>query len=328
MHPPKRRKNAPNKGLVITCIALAALLLILVVVLLVVTLSGGKEDADSSPSSSLPSSAAVVSTPEPLPPVSLPESQPVVSLPASSVSISLSEPEPEPQPPPEFTAAPAVAVSGNVVTITYKTNVDSTVNAILTTSGENVGLVAFYDYYNRSKALDGAVDKKTTYNVGSGGKTETFVLPDLSRPYYLLLNGVENVTDVWQKSVTVVAVFDPATSATGFAKTPVLATGQPGTVAVSVETYGPCTVYAIVTQAGATAPTAQQVREGGAGYTGGTVFGGPYALIVPGDKTPYAATLGISTEGMSGGFTVWLVAQNSGVDGAPFSGVVSVQFTV
>lgn len=213
----KRRKNKIDGRLVLAGVALL-LLVVLAAVLLTQCIqnSDGQQSSASSAaggstpaasSSAAPSGGAPSLVAPSQPPVqsSLPQSQ------STSSSISISE-EKGPQPPPVFEQAPAVTVDGKKVSVTYKTNVSSTVNAILATSGEGVSVNTFYDYFNRGKTFDWAVAKKQTYMVGTEGKTETFELPDLKKDYYLLINAVENETDVWQATVLVVPVYQAQNS--------------------------------------------------------------------------------------------------------------------
>ena len=126
-----------------------------------------------------------------------------------------SEPEPKPEPEPDveeaqpeaavgFLEQPTVSVSGTSATVTYKTGTSSTVNAILTTSGEAVGVRAFYDYFSRGQALEGAVGKAQTFNVNDAGISQSFTLPESGKTYYLLVNVVDNATEQWQDTISVI----------------------------------------------------------------------------------------------------------------------------
>ncbi|NLW77833.1 MAG: hypothetical protein GXY32_00260 [Ruminococcaceae bacterium] len=247
-----------------------------------------------------------------------------VSEPDSSASVSS---EPEPQDPPEFSAAPAISVSGKTATITFKTDVDSTLNAIVSTSGEAIGTGAFYDYFRRDMALQGAVSKKQTYSVNSAGKSETYELPDLSKTYYLLVNAVENETDVWQPGVTVILLYSPSGQAPQLTQQPTSDSASSGSVAFTMQTGAPSNVYGLVTDSGAAAPTAKQVKDAGSGYTG-THYGQATAATNT-DKEPYSARVTFATSGLAAGnYVMWVTAQSTQNADAPLSEPVQYAFTV
>lgn len=223
----RRRKNYTTYILVGVAAALAA---VLCAVLLTQCLGGGGANGQSSggTTSSAPHSAADSGAGSlPASSVGPPDSSPGESTsPSESSSVagseseseSQSESEKQPQPPPVFVDGKVevkVDEDGKKVTVTYKTNVESTVNAILSTSGEGISTGTFYDHFNRGQKFDWAVGKRQTYTVTSAGKSETFELPDPTKTYYLYLNAVENETDVWQTGVTVLLLRegDPTASA-------------------------------------------------------------------------------------------------------------------
>lgn len=252
----------------------------------------------------------------------------VSSEPDSSASVSS---EPEPQPPPEFSAAPAVSVNGKTVTVTFKTDVESTINAIVSTSGEAIGTGAFYDYFRRDMALPGAVAKKQTYSVTEAGQTETYTLPDLSKTYYLLVNAVENQTDTWQNSVTVILLYKPSGQASSStpSSTPQLTSDSAasGSVAFTLQTQVPSNVYGLVTAANAAAPTAQQVKEAGTGYTG--TSHGNTTVATNSDKEPYGARIEFSTAALpAGSYVMWVTTQSTTSGDAPLSAPTQYAFTV
>lgn len=252
-----------------------------------------------------------------------------VEAPDSSVPV-VSEPEsePEPEPPPEFAAAASVTVSKKTATVTFKTDVESTINAIVATSGDAISTGTFYDYFNRNIAYAPAVAKKTTYTVTSEGRSESYELPDLTKAYYLLVNAVENKTGTWQKSVTVVLLYSPASNAPGITKGPsAAASAAEGTVAFEMQTGVPATVYTLVTAKSAEAPTAKQVKEAGSGY-GSESFGGS-TVATNSDKEPFNAQISVSMAGLAAGeYTVWAVAQSTLSSEAPLSEPVRFDFTV
>ncbi len=192
---------------------MAGVALVLVVVLAVVLLTqcmnaspqGASSESSSSSASHAsytpPSSAAVPSSQSALPPSSVPAPSSSSSEAASSSS------EPAPQPAPVFSHAPAATVSEQSVSVSYQTDVESTVNAILSTSGEGISVSQFYDYFNRNESFDWAVEKHTVYTVTQDGKTLSFELPDLDESYYLYINAVENESGTWQNSVTVIPLY-------------------------------------------------------------------------------------------------------------------------
>lgn len=106
-----------------------------------------------------------------------------------------------------FSEAPTVKVDGSTVSVVFKTTTNSTVNSVLVTSGSEISVSDFYNYYNRGAELSGAVEKKATYNVGPEGVSETYDLPDTSKSYWLLINTVDNASGTWQNTVTAVPVY-------------------------------------------------------------------------------------------------------------------------
>lgn len=267
-----------------------------------------------------------------------PSSAPEDSTDAQSVSeappqepASSEEPvstEPPPQPAPEFIeSTPAVAsISGKTVTVTFKTNVESAVNAIVATSGEGMKVSAFYDYFNRGTAYGPAVSKKATYMVTSSGKTETYELPDLNQPYYLLVNGVENMTGTWQSHVTVITLFDPYALAPYLTAGPARAADSGNNAVFALESNIPTTAYALVTATNATAPTADQVKAAGSGYTG-TTNGSTNAATAT--ASPFAAQLVIDrTTFAAGTYRMWIVLQGTHKADAPLSAPVYIDFTI
>ncbi len=210
----RRRKNNNYTTYIMVGVA-AVLLAVLLVVLLTQCGGGGSPDGGQSGSNSPPPAPPVAVSPSQSSPAAPPppnNTSPAGQDPAPSSSdsgsgSSDSDSEVLPQPPPAFVdgkVAVKLDEDGETATVTYKTNVESTVNAILATSGEGISTGQFYDYFNRARALDGAVSKTQTYMVTSGGKDVSFDLPDPTKTYYLYLNAVENQTGVWQTGVTVI----------------------------------------------------------------------------------------------------------------------------
>ena len=221
----RRRKNTTTYILIGVAVVLVG---VLCAVLLTQCVGGGDAGSQSGGSSaSAPPQSTPDSSPSSLPPASssLPDSSPSESVSLSETSSEIgsesetsSESIRQPQPPPVFVDGKVevtVDKDGKKVTVTYKTNVESTVNAILSTSGDGISTGTFYDYFNRGQKFDWAVGKRQTYTVTSAGKSETFELPDPTKTYYLYLNAVENETDVWQTGVTVLLLRegDPTASA-------------------------------------------------------------------------------------------------------------------
>jgi hypothetical protein len=251
-----------------------------------------------------------------------PPSLPAVSAPPQAETSSS---EPQPQPPPKFTdATPAVSkIEGLTVSVLFKTDVKSTVNCILSTSGSPVSTTQFYDYTRRNKPLDGAVSHTSVFMVDAGGKTGAFTLPNAAKAYYLLFNAAENATGSWQTGVTVLMIFDPVGTAAELSGPP---KQQPATAAEYVwlvETLRPTRVYIGVTAAGATAPAAADIKTGGGAFTGS------YSVDTAGDKAPYTATLSIPKGNLpAGSYIMWLVCKDLGDDNYPFGAVQKLEFTV
>lgn len=207
-------QSGPKRGLIILAIVAAGILLGVIISILLLGKLTGKSDSSSEASSS----AAVSSAPLVTPPVStVPASEPapVSQPPASSESVSSSQSQSEP----EKQAAPAVkdgfnvSLSGNTASVTFKTDVPSTVNAILVTSPEVLTISQFYDHFTRGVKYESAVSQKAIFKVDENGVTETFELPDLSKNYYLLINAVENETGTWQPNVTLIPLHTAGGSA-------------------------------------------------------------------------------------------------------------------
>lgn len=232
------------------------------------------------------------------------------------------------QPAPVFVEnTPSVAVSGRTASVTYKTNVPSTINAILTTSPGSVKTAVFYDYFNRGKAFDGAVSKKQTMMVSTAGKTETYDLPDLSKSYYLLINAVENETGTWQSGVTAIQLYDAGTTATGLNGAPVREADVDGRAVFKIEALVPATVYAMVTPKDAPAPTAQQIKDSGSGYTG-TISVVSTAKTNT-DKAPYIMKVELAMSSLAkGNYTLWVTAMGDANTGAPLAAPAKLDFTL
>lgn len=247
---------------------------------------------------------------------------------------SISEPEPEPESvaepvsqapanPPKFVEdSPAVSAKGNSATVTFKTDVASTVNCILTTSGAGVSTTVFYDYFNRGKALDGAVSKKQLFDVGSGGSSVTFDIPDATKGYFLLVNAAANEGGAWQSGVTVLTLFDPAKVPPSFSEA---ISQDKSSKAFTIKTNMPAIVYVIITDGKAGAPNAQQVKEGGTGYSGTKIYLSGSGTS-KGEKAPYKLSLDIGANTLeSGSYAAWFALQNN--DG-PLSEVGKMNFTI
>lgn len=202
----KKRRKKPTVARTII-VPLCIILAILIPVTVLVSCLAGQEAAGSSSSGmagSLPpqSSAGAGVLPPSQNEVSIPSAS--LEQPSSSSSVPSSSSLP-PQSAPEFSSdGISVSVSGSTATVTFKTDVESTINAIVATSGEGISTTEFYDYFNRGAKFSWAVSKKTTYVVGEGGKSETYELPDPTKTYYLYVNAVENATGTWQSGVAVV----------------------------------------------------------------------------------------------------------------------------
>lgn len=310
-----------NKPIIALCIILAV---VIPVAILAACLAGGGGDETSSGSSppvsflSMPPNAsgqesAAAQTEEP--PYSLAQqpSEPEVS----SVL--------QKQPPPEFVEAPAVSVSGTGVTVTFKTDVNATVNTILATSGDAPSTAGFYDYFNRGQANASAVSKAALYNVNSAGKSQSYTLPDLGRSYYLWINAVENATDTWQNKVTVVQLFVPSATAPLFATTPYMKENTTDYYVLQVEMLMPSTVYALVTGPNDPTPSDVTVRDG-SGYNG-TVY--VRANTTTPGEAPYHTTLSIPKAGLAkGSYKIWFVAASTAYPNAPMSAVTYTTMTI
>ncbi|MGD9560271.1 MAG: hypothetical protein AB7V55_06680, partial [Oscillospiraceae bacterium] len=235
-----------------------------------------------------------------------------------------------PKPPPEFVEkTPSVTVDAKAkkATVLFKTNVDATVNAIVATSGDAIGTGTFYDYFRRDVKYEPAVSKKQTYSVTSAGKSETYDLPDLSKTYYLLVNAVENETDTWQTGVTVVLLYSPAATKPDIKPSEAASSVAEGTAAFGMETLVPANLYTLVTKKDAAAPTAQQIKDAGSGYTGESF--GTGTAKTNSDKEPYKGSIVVQTKDLAAGeYIVWVVAQSVDSAEAPLSEVQQFAFTV
>lgn len=250
---------------------------------------------------------------------------------------SISEPEQEAEPesvaepesqapasgPPKFVEdTPAVSAKGSSATVTFKTDVASTVNCILTTSGAGVSTTVFYDYFNRGKALDGAVSKKQLFDVGSGGSSVSFDIPDATKGYFLLVNAAANDGGAWQSGVTVLTLFDPAKVPPSFSEA---ISQDKSSKAFTIKTNMPAIVYVIITDSKAAAPSAQQVKDAGTGYSGTKIYLAGSGTS-KGEKAPYKLSLDVGASSLEGGnYIAWFALQNN--DG-PLSEVGKMNFTI
>ena len=257
-----------------------------------------------------------------------------ISEPESISEVESTEPEstepeskePAKQGPPAFVEdTPAVSASGSKATVTFKTDVPSTVNVILSTSGAGIGTSAFYDYFNRGKGLDGAVSKKQLFDVSTAGSSVSFDIPDATKGYFLLVNAAENASGTWQGAVSVITLFDPAKTAPSFTDSVSFSGVEDGKAKFSVKTNMPAIVYCIITDSKAATPTAKQVQEAGTGYSGVKIYASTSGGT-KGDKAPYKGSVSLSTSGMeSGNYVAWFVLQNN--DG-PLGDVGKANFSV
>lgn len=289
---------------------------ILALLLAVGLFAGCDNDKDSSQnaSSSPPMAAGV---PDVLPgstptPQSTQTAPPSSSAPGADSQASSSS-TPEKQPAPVFLEnGIAASANGTTVTVTFKTDVSATVNAILSTSSASIGVSTFYDYYNRGAALEGAIGKYATYKAGPNGSSITIELPAADKNYYLLVNAVENETGTWQSSVTVVSLFDAGAYAPVYTGEIEQKEDKDQSLTFAVNTNMPVTVYCIVTAADATAPTPQQVRNSGSGYTGALAVG---AGASNRDAAPYQTMVYVPKQNLAAGsYVAWFVAEGT-VDG-------------
>lgn len=122
--------------------------------------------------------------------------------PPSSISTSASIPTPA-----GLTEAPTVEVNGSTVSVTFKTSREATVNSVLVSSEDGMTVSQFYDYFSRGAEYAPAVEKKATFKAGPDGVTETYELPDTSKSYWLLLNIVDNETEEWEDSISVLPIY-------------------------------------------------------------------------------------------------------------------------
>ncbi len=280
----------------------------IVIVCFVVALAAcGEEESASSASVALPEFTIPLTPASSTSEDAVASSEPVVSsVPASSVAPSSVSVAPEPNPAPKFienTPAPGVDLTTETVNVLYKTDVTSTVNAILTTDPTSINTTAFYDYFNRGQALSGAVSKARVYAVDSSGKTLSFDLPDLTKTYYVLSNAAEDATGTWQSTISIVKVYEPnsvqITSATRQAD-------ANGMVNISVQTSLPCVLHGVVYTAD-NMPTAQQVKDGGAGFSGTVISKATVSTSTGG--VPYAGTLQFSNIQAGGTYYVYIAAE-------------------
>ena len=208
-----------SRGKILLIVIPAAMAVGVVIALLFLSSLNDDESDPAIASSAAPASSAywtgatAGSTPM------MPDSAPVVesvqeeptSVPAESASVasdSKTGTAPTDVPTPGgFSEAPTISVDGSTVTVTFKTTADSTVNSILSTTGDAPDVRGFYDYVNRDAANDKYLEKKATYNVGPEGETETYTLPDTGKSYWILINTVDNASGQWQSSVTAVPIY-------------------------------------------------------------------------------------------------------------------------
>lgn len=260
-----------------------------------------------------------------------PDSSAPEAPPVEETSVPEPEPEssePEKQPAPTFIEnTPAVSRSGKTVTVSLKTDAPSTVNAILTTNGSGISTAAFYDYYNRNQALDGAVAKTRSYEVSSAGGSISFDLPDFAKAYYVLLNAAENATGTWQSGVTLVTVFEPSANAPTYTNTINQLNSTEEHLVFAVETSVPVTAFCLVCPSSSAAPTAKQVQAGGGDFKGSVAVVAKAASNT--DKAPYVAQVLIPKKDLAaGGYTAWFTAQSTQFPDAPISELGKFVFTM
>lgn len=203
-----------SRGKILLIVIPAAMAVGVVIALLFLS-SLGEDKADPVAASSAPpassgywTGATAGSTPL------VPDSSPIVqSVPQPEEPSSVAE---EPKTggaptnvptPAGFSEAPTISVEGSTVTVTFKTTANSTVNSILSTTGNAPDVRGFYDYVNRGASNENYIEKKATYNVGPEGVTETYTLPDTGKSYWILVNTVDNESGQWQSSVTAVPIY-------------------------------------------------------------------------------------------------------------------------
>lgn len=181
---------------------------------------GGKTPVSSAPlvagsqppQHSLPASFPQVQSVQPPAPQVVSSSQPEPPLESQSSS---SEPEsvyePEESGPLAFVEGTpkVVQTSGKTVTVLFQTNTGATVNAIVSTSDAAPSIAGFYDYFNRGQANEAYVGKHSVYKVGNTGVSQSFEIPDTTKTYYLIVNAVEDETNVWQPTTQVVLLYAP-----------------------------------------------------------------------------------------------------------------------
>lgn len=234
------------------------------------------------------------------------------------------------QPAPKFIdGTPSVYMDGKTAKVTYKTDVGATINAIVATSGDSISVQSFYDHVRRGKTYQHAVATKTTGVSGGVARTETFELPDLSKSYWLLINAVENQTGTWQDTVTVIKLHTggsgtPSSSSPGgiaFVGNPVR---ESGSLNFTLETTVQATVYVLIVDASGPAPTAQQIKAGGSGYTGANYYGSGSASTTT--AAPFKATIATPNSSLpSGSYTLWFTAaDSSGALASPTSAGITV----
>lgn len=329
----QRKQEKTRRTLVLAAIALGLAIVVLASVMLIANCGGcgGAGNPISSGISSSSVAAPIVPSSSVGQPVisSAPES---VAVPETSSEAASSSPEPsssseETKPAPTFIEnTPAVvSVSGFTVTVSYKTDVSSTVNAVLANVGNTVSTGVFYDFTRRGVNFEGAISHKSTNNVTSAGVTETFTLPDTSVPYYLIVNAVENETGTWQNYTTVIVLYNPTVNAPFFTSTPVRQNDTDANYVWTVQTSAALRVWGVVVATGSTAPTAAQIRDNS--YTGTTY--GQYTLDTTGTQSPYSGTLNVPRNSLGkGNYSIWLVCQKAGDTSAPISAPIEVAFTV
>ncbi len=295
---------------------------IVIICFVIVLAACGEEESANSTSVALPEFTIPLTPSSSTSEDPVASSEPVVSsMPASSEAPSSVSVPPEPNPAPKFienTPAPGVDLTSETVSVVYKTDVTSTVNAILTTDPTSINTTTFYDYFNRGKTLSGAVSKTRAYGVDSSGKTLSFDLPDLTKTYYVLSNAAEDATGTWQSTISIVKVYEPnsveITSATR-------AADANGMVNISVQTSLPCVLHGVVYTAD-NMPTAQQVKDAGAGFSGTLISAATVSTNT--DAIPYAGTLQFSNIQAGGTYYIYLAAEI----GNGFSEVYKLTITV
>lgn len=209
-----RGKNNGQKRKLLVGGLIMLVLVLGIAVLAVILINSGSKNVPSSSINIVNSAPPAPSQSDDAPVSSLSESQSeqesqaVDSAPASSETSSESQSEAPPPEPPVFVETPTVKVEKGVATVTFKTNVKSTVNSIIATSADRISTGTFYDYVRRDKPYTPAIGKAKTFNVDENGKTEQFTIPDLRQSYWLLINAVEDEGGLWQSGVTVIQLYE------------------------------------------------------------------------------------------------------------------------